>query len=102
MAGEADVAAARIEIDIVIHGEPIARPVAAKKPPLIEIDDVVFEGEGQVVFGAGAHPLVFHIEGPNVVADDVFGIDNVDGFELRDIHQVRRGAAGHHPGRVNG
>ncbi len=57
LAGKTDRPAARIPIDVVVHTVLIAGPIGAKKSSLFEIDDVVIEREGEVIF----HPRSNHL-----------------------------------------
>src|SRR5699024_10763384 len=61
-----------IKVNIPIHDEPVVLPVAAQQAARVEVNDVVRQDKGEVLFLAGAHELMFLAEGEDIVADDVF------------------------------
>src|SRR3954469_14623494 len=60
-----------VEIDVVVGHEVIVLPVAAQQGARVEVNDVVGQDEGGVVFFARAHELMLRAEGKDVVPDDV-------------------------------
>jgi hypothetical protein len=52
--------------------EVAAAPVRSEQIALIEVDDVVFECEREVIFCVSAHQFVLMIESEDVIAHNVF------------------------------
>ena len=71
LSSEADVRRARLEVEIVVHGEPVAVPVATQQASRVEIHDAALEEERDVRLRACAHQLVFAVEREDLVAHDV-------------------------------
>src|SRR5437868_1674074 len=60
-----------VPVEIVIEGETVAGPVGAEQGSLFEIDGVMLESKGAVLFGAGANDLAFPRKREDIVAHDI-------------------------------
>ena len=66
-----DILASRVIVEIVPRHKAPARPIGAEEIALVEVDDIVFEREGEVLFRPCARQLVFAVKREEIVAQDV-------------------------------
>ena len=67
------VGTGRVPVQVPVHHELVVRPTAFEQLAIVEIDDIAFEGKGDVLFLVRTAELTVLTQRPDVVADDVAG-----------------------------